>query len=236
MSPEFFHCDGSNHLRCAGRVPIFSSLDEQELQQVLALIVQKRYKKDTFLIDKGSVNQHLLIINRGKVKVFGNSMDGKEHIMYVLTDGDFYGARDLIHEQVAEMTVQAMEETLVCMIAKQDFQRLLLQFPEISLKIMEILCARLEKMEALVRKISPRDVDSRIHMMLLELAHKYGRPHPEGVLVELPMNREEMANYIGVARETVSRKLSLLKDEGIIRVIGNKQLLILNEEALVISG
>jgi CRP/FNR family transcriptional regulator len=141
----------------------------------------------------------------------------------------------LIREQASEVTVQAMEDTLLCMITKQDFQQLLTQFSDISLRIMEGLCSRLEKMEALVRKISPRDVDSRINVMLLELVQRYGRYHPEGVLVELPMNREEMANYIGVARETVSRKLSFLRDEGIIRIIGSKQLLILDEDALIIS-
>lgn len=197
--------------------------------------MRKRFEKDTIIIDADSVNQHLLIINQGKIKVYSISPDGKEHIMYVLTDGDFYGARDLLTAKASEVTVQAMEETQVCMIAKRDFQQLLAQFPGISLKIMEELCDRLEKMEALVRKISPRDVDSRIQTMLLELAHKYGRPNAGGTLVELPMNREEMANYIGVARETVSRKLALLREEGVIQLIGNKQILILNEDALDIS-
>ena len=224
-----------DHAPCAARVPIFSSLDQEELRQVLKLIVRKRYKKDEFILAAGSINQHLIVINNGRIKVFGSSPDGKEHIMYILTDGDFFGARDLLQEKASEVTAQAMEETLVCMIARQDFQRLLTQFPGICLKILEVLCDRLEKMEALVRKISPRDVDSRIQMMLLELAQKYGRPHAEGILIELPMSREEMANYVGVARETVSRKLALLKDEGIIQLLGNRQILICNEDALAVA-
>jgi CRP-like cAMP-binding protein len=217
---------------CASRVPIFSPLDHEEMKQVVSLIVQKTYAKNELIFCEGDVNQHLIIVNRGRIKIFGNSADGKEHILYILSTGDFYGSRDLIHETESECSAEAMEDTLVCMIAKQDFRKLLVKFPGISIKIMEILCSRLEKMESLVRKISPKDVDSRIGMMLLELSQKYGRPQCDGTLVELPMSREEMAYYIGVARETVSRKLSLLRDEGVIEIIGNKKILIRNEEAL----
>lgn len=225
-------CGQHDHLMCACRVTIFSPLDKVELQQVVGLIKQKKFEKESFLLLQGDINENLIIVNRGKVKVFGNSRDGKEHIMYVLSDGDFYGARDLLQVEKSNTSVQAMEDTLVCMIAKSDFQQLLGKFPSISIKIMEVLCNRLEKMEALVRKISPRDVDSRIGMMLLELLGRYGRPHDEGTLIELPMSREEMAYSVGITRETISRKLTRLKEDGVIRNIGKRQILILDEMAL----
>lgn len=232
MEIENCSCTIENHMMCAGRVPIFSSLDKKELKQVVSLIVQKKYEKDTLIISEGSIPQNFFIVSRGKIKVFGYSQDGKEQIMYILTDGDFFGERNLIHEKEADFNARAMEDTVVCMIEKHNFQKLLVKFPGISIKIMEVLCERLEKMESLVRKISPKDVDSRINMMLLELSQRYGRKQSEGILVELPVSREEMANYIGVARETVSRKLTSLKNEGVIEVIGNKKILIVNEEAL----
>lgn len=63
-------------------------------------------------------------------------------------------------------------------------------------------------------------------------AGKYGTQDGSGVTLDLPLNREGIANYIGVTRETVSRKLTALKDKGIIELIGNKKIRILNEEAL----
>lgn len=154
------------------------------------------------------------------------------HISNILTNGDFFGARNLIHDKEADFSVQAMEDTVVCTIEKHKFQMLLIKLLGISIKIMDVLCDRLEKMESMFRKISPKDVDSRVNMMLLELSQKYGKKQREGILIELPMSREEMANYIGVARETVSRKITSLKDEGIIEIIGNKKILILNEKVL----
>lgn len=196
------------------------------------MIVQKRYEKNTLIISEGSVPQNFFVVSKGKIKIYGHSQDGKEQIMYILTNGDFFGARNLIHDKEADFSAQAMEDTVVCTIEKHKFQMLLIKFPGISIKIMDVLCDRLEKMESMFRKISPKDVDSRVNMMLLELSQKYGKKQREGILIELPMSREEMANYIGVARETVSRKITSLKDEGIIEIIGNKKILILNEKVL----
>lgn len=226
------NCTTEEHMACAGSVPIFSSLSKEELRQVVSLIIQRTYEKKDFIIEEGSIPLNFMIVSRGRIKVFGYSQDGKEQIMYILTAGDFFGARNLIHDRKADFNAQAMEDTAVCMIQRERFQELLVQFPSISIKIMDVLCDRLEKMESMFRKISPKDVDSRVNMMLLELLHKYGRKHGDGVIIELPMSREEMANYIGVARETVSRKIASLKDEGIIEIIGNKKILILNEYAL----
>ncbi|MFZ5988158.1 MAG: Crp/Fnr family transcriptional regulator [Bacillota bacterium] len=232
MFDENCSCTVENHMMCAGRVPIFSSLDKDELKQVVSLVVQKKYKKDTMIVSEGDIPQNFIIVSKGKIKIYGYSQEGKEQIMYMLTDGDFFGARDLIHDKEADYNAQAMEDTIVCAIDKHKFQKLLLRFPGISIKIMEVLCERLEKMESLFRKISPKDVDSRVNMMLIELAQRYGRKQDEGTLIELPMSREDMANYIGVARETVSRKLTSLKEEGIIEIMGKKRILILNDDAL----
>ena len=77
-----------------------------------------------------------------------------------------------------------------------------------------------------------KNTEIRVCAILLEFADRYGKKHSKGTLVELPLSREGIANYIGVARETVSRKLSLLSDEGIIEMIGNKKILILDKKAL----
>lgn len=221
-----------NHMACAARVPIFSTLSRTELENVASLLSQKVYPSGSLIIQEGIVPPSFIIVCKGKIKIFSHSQDGKEQIMYILTGGDFFGARNLLHEKEADYNAMSMEESLICSIERKDFRQLISRYPEMGLKIMDVLCSRLEKMEALVRKISPKDVDARISLMLLELSEKYGREYGGGILVELPMNREEMANYIGVARETISRKLTMLKEEGIIDIKGNKKLLILKEEEL----
>ncbi|MGE5614498.1 MAG: Crp/Fnr family transcriptional regulator [Bacillota bacterium] len=225
-------CSDGDHMQCARRVPIFAPLDDSELKQVTEIIVQKRFEKDAFIIREGDIPRDFFIVNSGKIKVYSYSPEGREQIMYVLNKGDFFGARNLVRDKKAGFFAQAAEDTVLCTIDSQRFRGLLFKYPAMSLKIMEVLCDRLERMESMFCRISPREVDSRVSMLLLELSQRFGRRENGAVLIELPMSREEMAGSIGVARETVSRKLALLKKDGIIDILGKRRILILDEDAL----
>jgi len=91
----------------------------------------------------------------------------------------------------------------------------------------------MDKIESSVQNMGTKNIEWRINSLLLDFAERYGKKHPNGVIVELPLSREGIANYIGTARETVSRKLSVLQDEGVIDMIGNKQILIRDIDALM---
>lgn len=227
-------CNCHSHQLCARKVPIFASLNDEELQKVTSLIVQKKYPKGSLICHEGEPFENLLLINKGKVKVYRNSVDGKEQILYILSEGDFFGERNLlIKEKLADCNAETMEETMVCTITKQDYRQLLLRYPDIGLKIMEELFERIDKLENLLANVNPRETEQRICLMLIEFRNKYGKIQPDGtILIDLPLNREEMANYIGLTRETVSRKLNVLKEAGIIDLIGNKKIQINDEKAL----
>ncbi len=233
MNPQVC-CSCHSHQLCAGKVPIFASLNESELQKVTSLIVQKKYSKGSLICREGEPFENLLLINRGKIKVYRNSVDGKEQVLYILAEGDFFGERNLVLKgNLIDYNAESLEETLVCMITKQDYRHLLLQYPNISIKIMEVLFERIDKLENILANVNPRETESRICLMLIEFRNKYGKTQPDGtVLIDLPLNREEMASYIGLTRETVSRKLNALKEAGIIDLIGNKKIQIIDERVL----
>ncbi len=234
MADPICYCSYHFHQPCARKVPIFASLSNEELQKVVSLIIQQKYPKGSSICREGEPLANLLLVNRGKIKIFRNSADGKEQILYILTEGDFFGERNLLLQQkLAEYNAVAIEDTLVCMITRRDCHELLLQHPAIGLKIIEELCQRIDTLENLLSSISPRETDNRVGWMLLEFRKKYGTIQPDGTtVIALPLNREEMAHYIGLTRETLSRKLNALKEAGIIDFIGNKKLQILDAKAL----
>jgi len=207
-------------------------LDAEELSMVSSLITTKKYSKGEMIILEGSNPESLFIINSGKVKAFKDTQDGKEQILYIFAEGDFLGEKNLLYRQKATYNVEALEETRICLINKRDFQQLLRECPDISLKIMSELCNRLERLENAIENMGTKKIEARVSSVLLEFMNKYGKDHPKGTIVELPLSREGIASYIGVARETVSRKMSRLQDEGIIKVVGNKKIIVLNKEAL----
>jgi len=220
------------HRICAKRIPIFTNLDQEEINRVISLIVRRRYAKGELIIMQGERLEGLIIISQGQVKVFRNSNEGREHILYFFSEGDFFGEKNLIRNQAATYSVEALEDTSICMIRKSDFQKLLENYPSISIKILEELCSRMDRLESIIENMGAKNVEERVSSVLLEFAEKHGKEHPKGIMVELPLSREGIANYIGLARETVSRKLKVLQDEGVIEMVGNKKVIVLDINAL----
>lgn len=229
-------CESCQHKLCARKVPVFSGLDTEELSRVAELIKRKRYDKGEWIISEGSCPEELVFINSGQVKVFKYTAEGKEQILYIFSEGDFFGEKNLLKNQQAGFYVEALEPTNVCMINKGDFQGLLRAYPNIGIKIAEELCNRLDRLENALQGMGAKNVESRINTVLLDFAARYGKHHAGGVLVDLPLSREGIANYIGTTRETVSRKLGLLQDEGVVEMIGNKKVLIRDIKKLEEQG
>ncbi len=109
---------------------------------------------------------------------------------------------------------------------------ILLKNPDISLKILKEVTKRLAETETLAQNLATNDADIRIANMILDFGEKYGVNKEQYIEIKLPINREEMANYVGVTRETISRKLSKFEDLDIIKLVGNKVIIIKNEDAL----
>ncbi len=98
--------------------------------------------------------------------------------------------------------------------------------------ILKEVTKRLAETETLAQNLATNDVDARIAHMILNFGEKYGVSKEQDIEIKLLINREEMANYVGVTRETISRKLSKFEDLDIIKLVGNKVIIIKNEDAL----
>jgi len=227
-------CDGGI---CVKKVSIFSSLDHQELVKIQSLIKHHEYQKGETIIREGDKPDCVFIINEGSVKAYKYSPDGREQILYVFAAGDFFGEQYLMGNKKAAYHVEALEATKSCMLTKSDFRKLLTLYPDIAIKIIETLDDRLAHMEQSLQSMGVRSVDARIAALLLHYADVYGSIDKDGILIRLPLSREGMANYLGIARETISRKLSLLENDNLIRTVSNKSILLLDRKALVeLSG
>lgn len=225
-------CENCHNKMCSKRVPIFSAFNEEELSMVSGLIIRRQYKKGELIILEGARPESLIIINSGRVKAYRNTIEGREHILYIFSEGDFFGEKNLLLDHEATYNAEALEDTGICTINKKAFQELMREYPELSFKVMEELCSRLARLENTIESMGTKNVELRVNSVLVEFSEKYGSQHPRGILVELPMSREGIANYIGLTRETVSRKMSLLQEEGIIEMVGNKKVIILDMERL----
>jgi CRP/FNR family transcriptional regulator len=217
---------------CIHKVPIFSSLDHQDIVKISSLIEHKQYKKGEYIFSIGEAVDAIVIINEGSAKAFKYTPEGREQILYVFSEGDFFGEQYLLSNHTASFTVEALENVKTCTLTKAQFQQLLYSYPNIALKIIEELGDRMMRLENAMQSMGVRSVDTRIATLLLDFSKKYGKQTSEGIAIRLPLSREGIANYLGIARETVSRKLSQMENERIIRSVSNKNLVVLDVNAL----
>lgn len=225
-------CEKCTGKYCAKKVSIFSTLHDEQVREIADMVVHRNYKKGQIVFFEGDISDKLYIINKGKVKIFKYTKEGKEQILYILTNGDFTGDLSLLKKSKLEFNAEALEDTAVCTLTKEDFDKILEKNPQITLKILEVVHDRLVSLENLIQRLSTKDVETRIAGVILTLIDNFGKETKEGIVLELPLSREEIGNYSGLTRETVSRTLTSMQDSGLIELVGNKKIIIKDIEYL----
>ncbi|MDF2557892.1 MAG: cAMP-binding protein [Bacillales bacterium] len=224
-------CSKCSHF-CAGKVPIFQSLTEKDLDLISSLIRKRRFQKGQVLIREGDKSDALYFIHYGNIKLSKITIEGKEQILNLVSHGDFFGELHVLHNAACNFSAYALEDTEVCMILRKDFEMVIQMYPNISIKLLHAMTERLSHAENLLQTLATKDAEVRLVNLIIDLSEKFGRKTESGIEISLPMTREEMANYIGVTRETISRKLNKFEDYGYIRANGNKYLHILEIDKL----
>ena len=211
---------------CINNIPLLSNLTNDEIEKVSIGVSSETYKKGESVFNRGDKANKLYIVCSGKIKIFKNTIEGKEQILYILSEGDFIGAFNLLKEDEFDFNAVALENTTVSMLEKSSFDDIVLSNPSITLKIFEKAYERIIKAESLVERLSSSNPDAKVIGLLVDLCENFGSQTDEGILLTLTINREEMGSYAGIARETMSRKLQLFQEMGLIRLIGMKKILI----------
>jgi CRP/FNR family transcriptional regulator len=186
------------------------------------------YSKGEIIYYAGDPSDSLYILNHGKIRIYRLSESGKEQLLRILHPGDFTGELALFSDTVHEEFAEAMEETSVCTIKRSEFQELLLKYPSISLKVLVEFSSRLGQSEKQTTWFSTEKVETRIALFLAE----YVDEKKQSMEIVLPMNKKDMASYLGTTPETISRKLADLEEAGYIKQITNKKIKILDLDGL----
>lgn len=211
-----------------GEVPIFSGLNDEELESLSSLIRHENYRKSDMIFSQGELANKLRIVHKGAIKLFSYTVDGKEQISDIVRVGDFTGEMDLFNDGLYSINGAAIEDSLICSIDRESIYNLILKKPEIAIKILSAMNKKMANLRGLAQNLATNSSQSRLVNMILSL-YEDNNFNEE---IDLQLSREDMANYCGLTRETVSRKLIELKREGLIDLAGNRKILIKNLEAL----
>jgi CRP/FNR family transcriptional regulator, polysaccharide utilization system transcription regulator len=170
------------------------------------------------LFHEGSYPRQVYLVEKGRVKVYKASEDGRELIVQVAVPGDFIGYMELLNDTVYTTSATALEDVEVYYIAREDFVRLMHQNHDVAARLIRMLARNLADQEQNLIRIAYHSVRKRVADALLDLSEKYTR---DGKTEPISMMRQDLAQMIGTAKETLIRTLSDFREEGLIRIEDN---------------
>jgi CRP-like cAMP-binding protein len=208
-------------------VPIFNELSDQELEKIAALGVRKKYKKGSIILLEEETGAALFVIITGKVKIVRMDDDGREVILSILGESDFFGEMAILDGLTRSASVVATSKSELFMIHRRDFLKLLNDYPMVAIALLRELTGRLRKADTQIKSLSLKDAAGRVANVVLQLADEIGMFRKGRVEIdELPL-QQDLANMAGTSRETISRMIHKFIKKGYLQLQGNK--LIIND-------
>ena len=218
------------HNTCISIVPIFNHLDDSEMGEINKTVHPISYPRGQMIYQSGESSKGLYVVHKGSVKVFRISNNGKEQVVRILGPGDFTGELSLFSTSIHDSYAEAIEPVQICMIGRDDFQQILLKYPNISLKMLTEFSNRLAKTEEQAASIAMETTETRIAMYLASQAEEQNTN-----TITLPMSRKDLASHLGTTPETISRKLTEFQEAGWIRQKTNREIEIIDLDALLLE-
>ncbi len=199
------------------KIRLFRDLEDHELKEIEPYLRPASYSKKEVIFNEGDPPDHLYIVTRGKVKITKLSQDGKEIILEIIPPDAFFGGVAVIRGFPYPANAVAMEDTEVLKISRNNLLRVLDRFPALMYCMAMELGERMRGSHETLKNIALERVESRIASLLLKLADKMGTDTGEGILVDMRLTKQDIAEMVGTTVETAIRTMSKFKKAGLIR-------------------
>ena len=213
------------------QVPLFNGAPQRALTIAAQALQPRTFPPDTVLFQEGDQGEVLYILNRGIVKLFKIDLEGHEKTLAILKPPEFFGEMALLGEQGRSATALSIRETLVYLLFKDDFQRLLKEYPSISMNVANTLSQRLHGANDEAQVLSYKDAQGRVAYVILRLYWGGLIDFNDEGKAMLRLTHQELASLAGTSRETVTRALKALEEERVIST-RPKEVLIQDPEGL----
>lgn len=223
----------TNTLTFLQRVTIFSGMTPDSLARIASITGEKTYSKKSIIFHEGDEGDTLYILKHGRVKISKITEDGREKTLCIMQPGDFFGEMAIFDNLPRSATAEVIDDgAIVSTVSKRDFERTLIDHPSIAVQIIRDLTRRIRLVNQQVEDLAFKDVHERVASTLNHLSKSEGRPIGAKILINLKMTHQDLANMVGSSRETVTRALNRLQDEGVIS-IAHQQITINEPNALM---
>ena len=211
LSPE-------EKLRLLSMVDILEPLSREEIRELSLRIPDTYYQRGQLLYTPMERSEAIFMIKKGRVRIYRVGPDGREFTLTVVGTGTVFGEMSLTAQRLENAYAEAMERVVVCKMRKYDLERLVLEKPQVGLKVMGVLSERLLLAEYRMEDIALKDVPARLASFILQLIETEGVVTREGYKIPTRYTHRHLATMIGSKRETVTKAFSLLQQMGVVEL------------------
>ncbi|HLS36316.1 MAG TPA: Crp/Fnr family transcriptional regulator [Bacillota bacterium] len=214
--------DKEQKIQFLRKFSLFKNLSDYEMLPLTDLMNTKTYEKDTFIFMKNERLTHVYFILEGEIKIFRTNPDGKEQIINILKAPDMFPHQGLFRQGNYPANAQVSKEAKLMSISIADFEEFLIVYPSVSVKMFRILGEIIVDLQNRLEERMLLSVYEQIIKLFIRLADNYGKQvNEDEKIISLQFTTQDLASMIGSSRETVSRTISLLRKENLLRTDEN---------------
>lgn len=228
---EVHSCTPILRLNILHNLPFFNNLSHQEVTEINKIFNDIGYVSEETIYHMADRSTRLCVIASGSVKLIRQNADGKEVLMDILKQGEFFGSLDPFGDTYYQETAIALQPSCILKIDSEEFRTILQKYPVVSLQVLDTTAKRLLEAQERIKQLSAHSVENRIAYTLLKLGQKLGEQNENGILIQIPLSRYDIAGMAGTTPETASRIISKFKNADILKT-GRKWTIIKNIEQL----
>jgi CRP-like cAMP-binding protein len=208
--------EGIDSLRA---LPLFSEVEEEDLRRLAGHLIERRFPRDSTLIQEGQPGDYMYVLREGRVKVTKLSGAGREKILEILTEGAFFGEMALLDPPERSASVKSLDPVRVLALSRRSFLQALERSPGLAMAVIRELARRLRHTNLDASHIPYQSVKERTRELLDRLATE---TDAEGWRTTPALTHQEVADMVATSRETVTRAVKQLKQEGWLRQEGKR--------------
>jgi CRP-like cAMP-binding protein len=218
------------------RHPLFTHLPDADVDQLLRYARIERHKAGHTIFLKGSPGHGMMAVLSGQVRISAPSPEGKEIVLNLVGPGEVFGEIALLdgHERTADAV--AMNDCELLVLERRDFIPFLERHPEVCIRLMEVLCARLRRTSEQVEDVLFLELPARLAKTLLRLAKEHGHMTAAGQVIDLKLSQRELGNLTGATRESVNKQLREWQAIGIVETSANRLIIRAPESLRRLAG
>ena len=208
----------AERIRLLSLVDILEPLTGEEIENLNGQLPDRRLQKGEIFFGPQDRSERLFLLQSGRVRIFRTTPDGREFTLAVVEAGTVFGEMALTGQRLEGAYAQALAPSQVSTMLRADLERLILEKPEVGLRIMQLLSERLRRQETRLEDVSTKDVKARLASIIALMVESEGVRSGAGYRIPAHYTHERLGTMIGANRVAVTRAFGLLQDEGVVEL------------------